>query len=326
MRTVTWLAPGPGWRRLGLAILLAAAGCATLTASNRTIPIVPGFPLETPVIQVDAGDQVTWVNGDPARGKIRVDLEPGPGVPPLVPIEGTATSFAGYNARFTAPGTYRYTISATTGTGVPLVPRTGEVVVRERATATATPPAGAAPPVPPTAGAAPPPPLPAPPAPPPAGTPPRTAPPAPPPPAPPADVAPVGRDIARVKTASDVYTAYRYRREDGVVLKLEGAGAEPATLRPGSDVNLRVTYTVLAPGDAKPVGVKEQVVIRYGPQDLRRLRKEVTVSPGTYTSQYRVSVPADAAEGPYTVLAHIEITGVAGARGEVASTFTVVPP
>jgi plastocyanin len=275
-----------------LSVMLGAVGCATTTGTNRVIPVVPGFPLEAAIVQVEPGDRLTWVNGDQSRGAFRIEFDQAPGVP-----EVSSTSGA-YTARFGTAGTYTYTITATTRTGVPLIARSGQVVVGERA--------GAAPP--------------------PLAPPPRVEP-SPPAPTPAsADVLPLGSGISRVKGGTEVFAAYHYRPDQGIVLKVERGTAEPATLRPGAEVNLRVTYTVLAPGDAKPQRVKEIRTVRYGNQDLRRLEKEVTVSSGTYASEYRLTIPPDAAEGPYSVTTIVEIPSAALARGEVSSAFSVIAP
>jgi len=283
-------------RRLGvvLAVMLGAVGCATTTGTTRVIPVVPGFPLEAAIVQVEPGDRLTWVNGDQSRGAFRIEFDQAPGVP-----EVSSTSGA-YTARFGTAGTYTYTITAATRTGVPLVARSGQVVVGERA--------GAAPPP-----VAPPPRL-------------EPSPPAPTPAPAPADVLPLGTGISRVKAGTEVFAVYQYRPDQGIVLKVERGTAEPATLRPGAEVNLRVTYTVLAPGDAKPQRVKEIRTVRYGNQDLRRLEKEVTVSSGTYASEHRLTIPSDAAEGSYSVTTIVEIPSSALARGEVSSAFSVVAP
>jgi plastocyanin len=281
-------------RRLGavLAVTLGVAGCATATGTNRVIPVVPGFPLEPSVVQVEPGDRLTWVNGDESRGAFRLEFERAPGGP-----EVSSTS-AGYTARFGAPGTYTYTINAATRTGVPLLARSGQVVVQERAGA-APPPA----PLPPALDL------------PPAGAKPTLA-----------DDAPLGVGISRVTGGADVFAAYRYRPEQGIVLKVERGTAEPSRLRPGAEVNLLVTYTILAPRDTKPLKVRELRTVRYGNQDLRRLEKDVTVSAGTYSSEHRLTIPADAAEGSYSVTTLVEIPSATQARDEVSSAFSVIAP
>jgi plastocyanin len=286
MRPVTSFLPR---RRMGLvlAVMLGTVACATASGPNRVIAIVPGFPLEPGPVRVTAGERLTWVNGDESRGAFRVEFAPAPGAPDVSSAAGT------YTARFAAPGTYAYTITATTRTGQPLVPRSGQVVVADRT------------------GAAPPPATP---------PPPSDRPPA------PEDIAPVGNGISRLKGAPEVYAAYRYRPEQGIVLKMGPGAVEPSMLRPGAEVNLRVTYTVLAPRDAKPLRVKELRTVRYGNQDLRRLEKDVAVSSGTYASEHRLSIPPDAAEGTYSVTTIVEIPAVALARGEVSSVFSVLAP
>jgi hypothetical protein len=110
------------------------------------------------------------------------------------------------------------------------------------------------------------------------------------------------------------------------MLKVERGSAEPSALRPGAEVTLGVTYTVLAPRDTTRLQVREVRTVRYGNQDLRRLEKDVTVSTGTYSSEHRLTVPADAAEGPYSVTTLVEVLSATIARGEVSSGFSVIAP
>lgn len=281
-------------RRLGvvLAVMLGAIGCASAPGTNRVIPIVPGFPLEATVVSVGMGDRLTWINGDQSRGAFRIEFEPAPGAPDVSSTSGT------YTARFGTPGTFTYTITASTRTGVPLVARSGQVVVRDPA-GTAPPPV-APPPKPDLSTSAPPP----------AAT----------------DALPVGTGIKRLKGAPEAYAAYHYRPEQGILLKVGPGTVEPSMLRPGAEINLRVTYTVLAPRDGNPLKVKEVRTVRYGNQDLRRLEKDVAVSSGTYSSEHRLIIPRDAAEGAYSVTTIVEIPAAALARGEASSVFSVLAP
>lgn len=284
-------------RRLGALVLVLSslAACATPAPSGRIIPLVPGYPLSAESISAEPGEQLTWVNGDPARGQIKIEFDRVSSMPAVSSTSGV------YTARFGAAGTYPYTVTGLGRTGIELVPRRGEVVVRERPTA-AAPGAGR------PEGAAP-------------GRPPGA-----PTPRPALDAAPVGADIARLKTSAEVALAYHYLPEHGIVLKVERGAAAPASLRPGSQVVLTVTYSVIAPPEVPPLQVKETRTIRFGDQDLRRLEKTVTLAPGTYTSEQRLTVPPDAAEGPYTVTTTIEIPTAARIRGQVSSVFSVRLP
>jgi hypothetical protein len=280
-------------RRLGALILALStlSACATAAPTGRIIPLVPGYPLSADSISAQPGEQLTWVNGDPARGEIRLEFDRVAGVPEVSSKSGV------YTARFGAAGTYPYTVTGTSRSGVELVPRRGEVVVREQ------PPAAAS------------------------GAPgPEAAPPARPSPPPRRDTPPVGADIARVKTSAEVYLAHHYQSEHGIVLKVERGAAAPSSLRPGSQVVLAVTYTILAPPEVPPLVVKETRTIKFGDQDLRRLEKTVTVAPGTYSSEQRLTVPLDAAEGPYTVTTTVELPAAARIRGQVSSAFSVRLP
>lgn len=276
-------------------ILLGLCACAT-PPPGRIIPLVPGFPLPASTIGAEPGEQLTWVNGDPARGEIQLEFDRVPNMPDVSARSGT------YTVRFSAPGTYTYTVTSLSRGGLQLVPRRGEVVVRERFAVAA--------PVTPKPEAA---------------SPSSTPQPAP-SPQPGSDAPPIGADITRLKGSAEVYTAYHYQPGHGIILKLERGTTRPSTLRPGSQVILAVTYTILAPREAGPLTVKEIRTIRFGDQDLRQVEKVVTVASGTYSSEHQLTVPADAAEGPYTVTTIIEVPSATGVRGQVSSTFSVSLP
>lgn len=284
-------------RLLGILVvaLSSLTACATSAPPGRIIPLVPGYPLSAESIGAEPGEELTWVNGDPARGEVKIEFD-------RVATMPAVSSKAGvYTARFGAAGTYPYTVTARSRSGVELVPRRGEVVVRERPVATAP---GTARPEPTT----------------------PARPPGPPAPHPASDAPPVGSDISRLKSGAEVALAYQYQPEHGIVLKVERGAAAPSSLRPGAQVVLAVTYTIIAPPDVPPLVVKETRIIRFGDQDLRRLEKTVTVAPGTYASEQRLTVPADAAEGPYTVTMTIELPSAARIRGQVSSGFSVRLP
>jgi plastocyanin len=278
---------------VGALVLLAA--CATPEPAGRVIPVVPGFPLSAESISVEPGEQLTWVNGDPARGEIRLEFHEAPNGPDVSAKEGI------YTARFKAPGTYRYTVTSLSRTGAALVPRHGEVVVREAAPSASPPPAEPKSTLPPSRPAAP------------GG---QAAP----------DVPPAGTDITRLQSGAEAYTAHRYQPARGIVVKVEKATAVPSVIHPGAQVILAVTYTILAPPDARPLSVRESRTVRFGDQDLHRAEKDVTVTSGTYASEYRLTVPSDAAEGPYTVMTTVEVQSTPRIRGHVSSTFSVSPP
>lgn len=284
-------------QRLGALVLVLSslAACATPAPSGRIIPLVPGYPLSADSISAEPGEQLTWVNGDPARGQIKIEFDRVSSMPEVSSKSGV------YTARFGAAGTYPYTVTGLGRTGIELVPRRGEVVVRER-------PAAAVPGVARPEGAAP------------------ARPPGAPTPRPALDAPPVGTDISRLKNSAEVSLAYHYQPEHGIVLKVERGTAAPTSLRPGSQVVLAVTYTIIAPPEVPPLLVKESRTIRFGDQDLRRLEKTVTLAPGTYSSEQRLTVPPDAAEGPYTVTTTIEIPTAARIRGQVSSVFSVRLP
>jgi hypothetical protein len=288
---------------LWLGALSLMVGCATSPPAGQIVAVVPGFPLTASTISVESGEQLTWVNGDPARGEIQVEFDRVPNMPDVSLKSGI------YTARFDTPGTYAYTVTSVSSSGTRLVPRRGEVIVWERAPVAA--------PVASRPEAAPP-----------GSTPPLASPPRPSSDIPPTtpDIPPIGADITRLKGSAQAYVAYHYQADHGIVLKLERATVKPSALRPGSSAVLAVMYTLMAPQEAGRLAVKETRTIQFGGQDLRQVEKTVKIASGTYSSEYRLTVPPDAAEGPYTVTTTVEVPSAKGIRGQVSSTFSVSPP
>jgi SH3 domain-containing protein/YmgG-like glycine-zipper protein len=130
--------------------------------------------------------------------------------------------------------------------------------------------------------------------------------------------------MEKVKDAGQSAAAKEYKPEQGVVAKIENTAAAPQQLKPGDQVVLQTEYTVLSPPDKGEVKVKEVRTIIFNSQELGRLEKDSTLSAGTYTSQHKVTLPSDAAQGTYTVATLVEPVGVEKATNARATTAFVV--
>jgi hypothetical protein len=130
--------------------------------------------------------------------------------------------------------------------------------------------------------------------------------------------------MEKVKDAGQSAAAKDYRPEQGVVAKIETTAAAPHQLKPGDQVILQTQYTVLAPPDRGEVKVKEVRTILFNNQQLGRLEKDSTLSTGTYSTQYPLTLPQDAAEGTYTVATVVQPVNVEKATAAQASTAFVV--
>lgn len=130
--------------------------------------------------------------------------------------------------------------------------------------------------------------------------------------------------MEKVKDAGQSAAAKDYKPEQGVVAKIENTAAAPQQLKPGDQVVLQTEYTVLSPPEKGEVKVKEVRTILFNSQELGRLEKDSSLSAGTYTSQHKVTLPPDAAQGTYTVATLVEPVGVEKATNAQATTAFVV--
>ncbi len=130
--------------------------------------------------------------------------------------------------------------------------------------------------------------------------------------------------MEKVKDAGQSAGAQNYKPEQGVVARIETTAAAPHQLKPGDQVILQTQYTVLSPPDKGDVKVKEVRTILFNNQELGRLEKDSTLSAGTYSSQYPLTLPADAAEGTYTVATLVQPVAVDKATTAQATTAFVV--
>lgn len=106
------------------------------------------------------------------------------------------------------------------------------------------------------------------------------------------------------------------RSPKGSIVISETAVQRPR-LSPGDAVTLRALYEMGSAAD-----VKETRVIRYDGLVLARVERVVPRTPGTVESEYRVTVPKDAAEGWYSVTTAVEPTRAATRSGATAQKET----
>jgi len=93
---------------------------------------------------------------------------------------------------------------------------------------------------------------------------------------------------------------------EGRVLNIEEASAVPQTVRPGEEVDLRMTYAVLTPSPGEMSEITEIREIRHDGQLVGRPTVTVDRAGGTYTSSIPLRLPRDAEPGVYQVTETIE--------------------
>ncbi len=105
----------------------------------------------------------------------------------------------------------------------------------------------------------------------------------------------------RDRTAEETVELYDYTPSQGVRLEVSQVAAEPATVRPGESVTLRVTYAVMAPNLDQVVTVRETRTILLSGVTVAQAPVDVARTSGTYTSEVPLALPAEAAAGTYEV-------------------------
>jgi hypothetical protein len=128
----------------------------------------------------------------------------------------------------------------------------------------------------------------------------------------------------KIKSGEAAAAAHAYSPQQGVVTKIDKTAAAPQQLKPGDQIVLRTTYTVLAPPERGQVKVKEVRTILFNNQELGRVEKDTTRAAGTYATQHPMTLPKDAAEGRYTVKTMVQALDAEKAAADQATTTFVV--
>jgi len=106
---------------------------------------------------------------------------------------------------------------------------------------------------------------------------------------------------SEIRSSRAAAQAYQYRG-DGNVVNIDYAGATPATVHPGQQVNLGINYTVLTPSNA-PVSLTVVREVHYGNTMVGPPHQiSVTNSNGSYNDTTEFSLPGNAPPGSYTVV------------------------
>jgi hypothetical protein len=109
---------------------------------------------------------------------------------------------------------------------------------------------------------------------------------------------------SEIRSSQAAAQAYNYQGQ-GNVVNVDGASASPATVRPGQQVNLGMTYTILTPGNT-PVSVNLVREIRYGGQTVGTpYQTTVTNANGTFSDSVSYALPNNATPGNYTVTSRV---------------------
>jgi len=100
-------------------------------------------------------------------------------------------------------------------------------------------------------------------------------------------------------------------------LRVLAASVEPARAPPGTEIVVRIVYSVAGPPPGTETAVVEQRVVKRGGSVLTTLRAEARRAAGVHESNQKLRLPADVAPGVYEVEAHVGFGGREATGGAV---------
>jgi hypothetical protein len=110
---------------------------------------------------------------------------------------------------------------------------------------------------------------------------------------------------SEMRSAAAASQAYNYNPSQGNVVNIDRADAAPAVVRPGQQVSLSMTYTILSPDNA-PVNVTLVREMRVGGSVVGQpYQAQVTNANGSFTDNVAYTLPKNATPGTYTVTSRV---------------------
>jgi hypothetical protein len=107
-----------------------------------------------------------------------------------------------------------------------------------------------------------------------------------------------------MRSSAAAAQSYNYTGS-GNVVNIENTYVNPSAVRPGQQVNLGMTYTILTPGNA-PTSVTLVREVRLGNSLVGQpYQTTVTNANGTFSDNVGYNVPANAPPGNYTVTSRV---------------------
>lgn len=124
---------------------------------------------------------------------------------------------------------------------------------------------------------------------------------------------------SEIRSSQAAAQAYNYQGQ-GNVVSMDSATVSPSSVRPGQQVNLGMTYTILTPSNT-PTSVTLYREIRYGGQAVGSpYQTTVTNANGTFSDNVTYAMPSNASPGTYTVTSRVSSSYGSSQRD---ATFTV---
>lgn len=110
---------------------------------------------------------------------------------------------------------------------------------------------------------------------------------------------------SQTRSAQTAAQSYNYTPTQGNVVSIDRVDVSPSMVRPGQQVQLGMTYTILTP-DNQPVAVTLVREVRLGGNMVGQpYQTTVNNANGTYTDQVAYALPGNATPGTYTVTSRI---------------------
>jgi hypothetical protein len=126
--------------------------------------------------------------------------------------------------------------------------------------------------------------------------------------------------VDKKKTAQETSDKYAYNPSSGTIVRIETAGATPATVPPGGTTNLEATYAVMAPSADNQVAITESREVTLNGELVGNPEVNVNHTAGTYKTSIPLILPTDAEKGKYKVITTIK---TAAGKDSRESSFTV---
>ena len=110
---------------------------------------------------------------------------------------------------------------------------------------------------------------------------------------------------SQARSSQAAAQTYNYTPAQGNVVSIDRVDVNPSTVRPGQQVQLGMTYTILTPNN-QPAAVTLVREVRFGGSPVGQpYQTTVNNANGTYTDQVAYSLPGNATRGTYTVTSRI---------------------
>ena len=110
---------------------------------------------------------------------------------------------------------------------------------------------------------------------------------------------------SQARSSQSAAQAYNYTPAQGNVVSIDRVDVNPSLARPGQQVQLGMTYTILTPNN-QPASVTLVREVRFGGAPVGQpYQTTVNNANGTYTDQVAYTLPGNASRGTYTVTSRI---------------------